>query len=238
MIAIERLTKKFGGRTVLDGVSLAIGKGEAVSVMGPSGTGKTTLLRCLNGLERPDEGIIRIGPHELRAGDDASYAKSLFPIRQRLGFVFQQWHLFGHKSVLGNVMEAPVHVRGLPPAEAKARATELLEEVGVAHRLAAYPHELSGGEQQRVAIARALAMSPEVLLLDEPTSALDDERIDGLVALLRRLSGTGLSLVAVTHDADFTRALMGRVVLLAKGRIAEDGDPRAILDGQRAARAR
>jgi ABC-type polar amino acid transport system ATPase subunit len=219
-------------------VSLAVEKGESVALMGPSGTGKTTLLRCLNGLERPDGGVIRVGGHELKAGDEASYAKGLFAIRQRVGFVFQQWHLFGHKTVLGNVMEAPVHVRGMPVAEARARATELLEEVGVAHRLSAYPHQLSGGEQQRVAIARALAMTPEVLLLDEPTSALDEERIDGLIALMRRLAQRGLSLVAVTHDAQFARELFTRVIVMAEGRVREEGDPARVLDRPGIARAR
>jgi polar amino acid transport system ATP-binding protein len=218
LIEIKGLCKKLGGQTVLDGVSLRVEAGEAVAIMGPSGAGKTTLLRCLNGLERADAGTVRVGTDEL-APAAPDYERALARIRRRVGFVFQQWHLFANRTVLGNVIEAPVQVARQTKADATARARALLERVGIAHRAAAYPHELSGGEQQRAAIARALAMSPEVLLLDEPTSALDPERALDLVALLKGLLTDGLALIAVTHDDRFAQALGGRVVSLRDGRV-------------------
>jgi polar amino acid transport system ATP-binding protein len=218
MIEISNLTKRLGGRALLDGVSLRVGAGEAVVIMGPSGAGKTTLLRCLNGLDRADAGSVRVGDERL---DPAApdYERALGRVRRRVGFVFQEWHLFPNRTVLGNVVEAPVHVGRQRPDEAARRARALLERVGVAHRAAAYPHELSGGEKQRAAIARALAMSPEVLLMDEPTSALDPERVSDLVALLQGLCRDGLALLAVTHDQRFARALATRVVTLREGRL-------------------
>jgi len=219
MLEVSGLSKRLGGRAVLDDVSLHVGSGEAVAIMGPSGSGKTTLLRCLTGLERADAGTVRVGPDELRpAAPD--YERVLGRIRRRAGFVFQQWHLFRNRNVLGNVIEAPVHVAGQSEAEATSRAHALLERVGVAPRAHAFPHELSAGEQQRVAIARALAMGPEVLLMDEPTSALDPERAESLVALLRALVADGLALLAVTHDDRFAAALGGRVLTLRDGRLA------------------
>jgi polar amino acid transport system ATP-binding protein len=218
VIEIDGLCKSYGGRVVLNGISARVAAGEVVALMGPSGAGKTTLLRCINGLERADAGTVRVAGQTLAAGapDDD---RALAAIRREVGFVFQQWHLFANRSVLGNVIEAPVHVARLPVAEATARARALLEEVGIAHRADARPAELSGGEQQRAAIARALAMGPSALLLDEPTSALDADRARDLVALLRRLVNRGLTLVSVTHDAVFARDLGARTVRLAGGRI-------------------
>jgi ABC-type polar amino acid transport system ATPase subunit len=218
VIEISGLCKRLGGRTVLDGVSLTVEARQAVAVMGPSGAGKTTLLRCLNGLERADAGTVRVGPDRLTAGDP-DWERAVARVRRRVGFVFQQWHLFANRTVLGNVVEAPVHVAGLDRAAAVARARALLDRVGVAHRAAAYPAELSGGEQQRAAIARALAMSPEVLLLDEPTSALDPARVGDLVTLLEGLRRDGLTLITVTHDDRFARALGARVATLRDGRL-------------------
>jgi polar amino acid transport system ATP-binding protein len=218
MLEVDRLCKRLGGRAVLDGVSLAVRAGEAVSIMGPSGSGKTTLLRCVNGLERADAGTVRVGPYEL-APSSPDYERVLAQVRRRVGFVFQEWHLFANRTVLGNVVEAPVHVAREREDDAARRARALLERVGVAHRAAAYPHQLSGGEQQRAAIARALAMSPEVLLLDEPTSALDRDSVAGLVTLLASLVADGLALLAVTHDERFGQALGGRVLTLRDGRI-------------------
>ena len=218
MIEVRGLGKRLGGRAVLDGVSFSVAGGEAVAIMGPSGAGKTTLLRCLNGLERADAGAVRVGPDELRAGDP-DWTHAVTRVRRRAGFVFQEWHLFANRTVLGNVIEAPVHVAREPEAAATARARALLERVGIAHRAAAFPHELSGGEQQRAAIARALAMSPEALLMDEPTSALDAARVGDLVALLRDLVAGGLALLVVTHDDRFARALGARVLNLSDGRL-------------------
>jgi ABC-type polar amino acid transport system ATPase subunit len=218
LIEIDGLRKAFGARVVLDGVSLRVAAGEAVALMGPSGAGKTTLLRCINGLERADAGTVRVAGKTLAAGA-ASDDRALAAIRREVGFVFQTWNLFHNRTVLGNVIEAPVHVARVPVADATARARALLDEVGIAHRADARPTELSGGEQQRAAIARALAMGPSVLLLDEPTSALDPERALALVVLLRRLGAGGLTLVTVTHDAAFARELGARVIRIGAGRI-------------------
>jgi polar amino acid transport system ATP-binding protein len=221
LIEIANLRKTLGGRAVLDGVSLRVHRGQTVLVMGPSGAGKTTLLRCLNGLERPDEGTVRVGDNQLDPGT-TDFDRQLLAVRRRVGFVFQQWHLFGNRTVLGNVIEAPIHVAGLSREAATTRARALLQKVGVAPRADAFPHELSGGEQQRTAIARALAMDPDVLLLDEPTSALDQGRVDDLLALLRDLAAGGLTLIAVTHDTRVEGALGGRVVTMREGRIVRD----------------
>jgi len=218
VIEVRDLSKRLGGRAVLDGISLVVAAGEAVAIMGPSGAGKTTLLRCLNGLERADAGAVRVGPDELVAGDP-HWSRAVARVRRRLGFVFQQWHLFANRTVLGNVIEAPVHVAGESEARAVSRAQALLSRVGIGHRAAAFPHELSGGEQQRAAIARALAMSPEALLMDEPTSSLDAERVGDLVALLKDLVAGGLALLTVTHDDRFARALGARVLTLRDGRL-------------------
>lgn len=223
MIQVEGLTRRLGGRTILDGVSLRVRQGEAVAVMGPSGSGKTTLLRCLDGLERADAGTVRVGDEVLAPGAP-DYDQALLRVRRRVGFVFQQWHLFPHLTVLENVVEAPVHVARRAPDEARRDARALLERVGIAARADARPHELSGGEQQRAAIARALALAPEALLMDEPTSALDPERVAGLVALLRGLCADGLALLTVTHDEDFARALGGRLLLLREGRLSDQSN--------------
>jgi ABC-type polar amino acid transport system ATPase subunit len=220
MIEALGLTKRLGARTILDDVSLRVAAGEAVAVMGPSGAGKTTLLRCLDGLERADAGTVRVGDDAFAPGAP-DYERAVARVRRKIGFVFQQWHLFPHLSVLENVVEAPVHVEGCAPDEAARRARALLERVGIAARADARPHELSGGEQQRAAIARALAREPRALLMDEPTSALDGERVGELVALLRGLCAEGLALLFVTHDEPFARALAQRVILLRDGRLGD-----------------
>jgi ABC-type polar amino acid transport system ATPase subunit len=220
VIEVEGLRKRLGERLVLDGVSLRLAAGEALAVMGPSGAGKTTLLRCPGGLERADAGTVRVGEDVLSPGA-RDFDGALARIRRRVGFVFQQLHLFPHLTVLENVVEAPVHVAGRAPADAARDARALLERVGIGTRADARPHELSGGEQQRAAIARALALAPEALLMDEPTSALDGERIGELVTLLRALCADGLALLVVTHDEAFARALAGRVILLRDGALID-----------------
>jgi polar amino acid transport system ATP-binding protein len=224
VIEVAGLRKRFGAHVVLDGVSLEVGAGEIVALTGPSGCGKTTLLRCLNGLERADAGTVRVDGHEVPTGAPGAARgagdRALLAIRRRVGFVFQTWNLFAHRTVLGNVIEAPVHVARVPVAEATERARALLERVGIAARAGARPHQLSGGEQQRAAIARALAMNPTALLLDEPTSALDPERRRELAALLRGLVDDGLALLCVSHDPDFARALGARVLVMVAGKIA------------------
>ena len=224
MIEIAGLRKRFGAHVVLDGVSLQVAAGEIVALTGPSGCGKTTLLRCVNGLERADAGTVRVDGHQVPTGAaGAAHGASdaaLLAIRRRVGFVFQTWNLFAHRTVLDNVIEAPVHVARVPVAEATQQARALLERVGIAARAGARPHQLSGGEQQRAAIARALAMNPTALLLDEPTSALDPGRRRELAALLRGLVDDGLALLCVSHDPDFARELRARVLVMVGGKIA------------------
>jgi ABC-type polar amino acid transport system ATPase subunit len=225
VLTVEGLRKAWGGREIFVDVSLTLGRAEAVAIMGASGTGKTTLLRCLTGLDQADGGRITIADDGSATTLDHTAAPAHFRsqarrLRQRVGMVFQGWHLFSHRTVLANVMEGPLIVRGASLTAARAAAQTLLEQVGVAHRADAYPHRLSGGEQQRVAIARALAMQPRVLLLDEPTSALDEGRVAQLIELLRGLVRGGLTVAAVTHDPDFAAALAPRVLLLEGGRLA------------------
>jgi polar amino acid transport system ATP-binding protein len=220
VLKVSGLCKSQGGRDIFRDVSFTVEPGQAVAVMGASGTGKTTLLRCVDGFEQADAGVVAVAQalvdHRLPAD---RFHLAVAALRRQVGFVFQGWHLFSNRTVLQNVLEGPLFVRGTPAAQARQRALELLEQVGVAHRCDALPHQLSGGEQQRAAIARALAMEPQVLLLDEPTSALDDARAERLVELLRRLVAGGLALVAVTHDGEFARRLGGRVFRLEDGRL-------------------
>ncbi len=229
MIRVEQLVKKFGARTVIGGVTLEVPAGQSVALVGPSGGGKSTLLRCMLGLEAFDGGRITIAGATLAAGSERANRAALPQLRAAAGLVFQQWHLFAHMTALENVIEAPVHVRGLPIAEATTQGRALLEKVGMSHRADALPRRLSGGEQQRVAIARALAMEPRVLFMDEPTSALDPERVGELVTQLRGLAREGLTLVCITHDIDFAAALCDRVVVLAGGELVEDGAPAEVL---------
>lgn len=238
MIRVEGLTKRYGTRTVIQGMNLEVPAGQVVALVGPSGGGKSTLIRCLHGLEPFDEGRIVIGPATLTPGAHGGNRHALTAIRQVAGFVFQQWHLFSHMSALANVMEAPVHVKKRPRAEAEAQARALLDKVGMGHRVDAMPRRLSGGEQQRVAIARALAMEPSVLFLDEPTSALDPQRVGDLVDLLRQLAQEGLTLLTVTHDLRFAAQLCGRALIFAEGQIVEDGPPAQVLHDPQHPRAR
>ena len=220
ILAVQGLHKAWAGREMFADVNLQLAPAEAVAIMGASGSGKTTLLRCLTGLERADRGRIVAGDVTLDHGAGAAHFRSeARALRQRVGFVFQGYHLFSHRSVLANVMEGPLVVRKVPEAAARAAALVLLDQVGVGHRADAFPHQLSGGEQQRVAIARALAMQPQVLLLDEPTSALDEARVTQLIDLLSALVRAGLAVVAVTHDPDFAAALAPRLLTLEAGRL-------------------
>ncbi len=228
MIAIEGLVKRWEGRVILDQVTVSFELGQCAAIVGASGSGKSTLLRCINGLETFDAGKVRVGTHELTPS--GASPETLRAVRCDVGMVFQQYGLFAHMTALANVMEAPIHVRGLGRHEARDRAKALLEKVGLGHRMQAFPRELSGGEQQRVAIARALAMQPKALLLDEPTSALDPERKRGIVALLRALADEGTTLVLVTHEPSVVRDVAARAVVLAEGRVRADGPPRDVLD--------
>ncbi|MEH0194617.1 amino acid ABC transporter ATP-binding protein [Caulobacter sp. CCNWLY153] len=225
MSAIEArgLSKRFGDTAVLNGVDLTVAPGEVVAVIGPSGSGKSTLLRCLAGLEALNGGTLSIAGVE--AGGKVPLARAL---KGRVGFVFQNFNLFPHKTAMENVAEAPILVRGDPPAKARQRALELLTKVGLAHRADAYPGALSGGQQQRCAIARALAMDPEVILFDEPTSALDPELVGEVLAVIGDLAAEKRTMVIVTHQMDFAREVADRTIFMDEGRILEEG-PSAIL---------
>lgn len=230
MISIENLTKRFDGRTVLDGVSVHFDEKRVSCLVGSSGCGKSTLLRCINGLERFEAGRIEVdgvalGPPSQDGDDRAALAE----IRRMVGMVFQQYGLFSHMTALANVMEAPVHVRGIPRSEARTKAVHLLERVGLGHRMNAFPRELSGGEQQRVAIARALAMQPRALLLDEPTSALDPARKVEVVRLLGDLARDGTTMIIVTHEPSLVRAVADQAVLLRDGKVVAQGLPSEVL---------
>jgi ABC-type polar amino acid transport system ATPase subunit len=230
VISVEKLVKKYGERTVLKGVSFDIAPGQVVALVGPSGGGKSTALRCMTGLEAFHEGAVRVGAAKLRPGALAENRAELARLRLESGLVFQTWHLFPHRTALENVYEAPVHVKRLPVELARNRAKLLLAKVGLSHREDAMPRNMSGGEQQRCAIARALAMEPKVLFMDEPTSALDPQRVGDLVELLDHLKRSEkLTFVIVTHEMKFAEKLADRTLVLFEGHVIEDGHPRDIL---------
>ncbi len=234
-ITLTDVTKRFGSRLVLDGITLTIPPGQTVALLGPSGGGKSTLLRCLNGLNTFDAGKIDVGPHTLGPGRPRA-SEQLREVRRLFGMVFQDFQLFPHLSVLENVIEAPVRVLGLPRPEACKRAEQLLQRVGMSAHLAALPQQLSGGQKQRVAIARALAMEPQGLLCDEITSALDPELKGEVLNVLEDLKRDGLTLILVTHEIGFARRAADRVVVLCDGRILEDGTPAEVLERPRTER--
>jgi ABC-type polar amino acid transport system ATPase subunit len=235
-ITLTNLTKHFGGRCVLDGVSLTVQPGETVALIGPSGGGKSTLLRCLNGLNVFDGGTVEVGPHRLNAAESGRATPAVRQVRRLLGMIFQDFQLFPHLTALGNVTEAPVQVLGLSPKEAEECGRQLLQRAGLADHADAYPRQLSGGQKQRVAIARALAMQPRGLLCDEITSALDPELKGEVLDLLVGLKGDGLTLLLVTHEIGFARRAADRVVVLDGGRIIEEGPPTEVLDRPRTER--
>jgi polar amino acid transport system ATP-binding protein len=229
-IIMQSVTKRFGPRLVLDDISLTIHPGETVALIGPSGGGKSTLLRCLNGLTSFDTGEVRIGPHRLGPstqprGNDAAVQE----LRRYFGMVFQDFQLFPHLSAVGNVIEAPMQVLHVRRDEAVKEGIRLLERVGLGQHVEAWPQQLSGGQKQRVAIARALAMKPRGLLCDEITSALDPELKVEVLAVLEDLKREGLTLLIVTHEIGFARKAADRVLVLADGKIIEDGPPAQVI---------
>jgi ABC-type polar amino acid transport system ATPase subunit len=234
-IVLRNVTKRFGEHTILECVSLTIPPGETVALIGPSGGGKSTLLRCLNGLNTFDAGDIQVGPHRLVPGS-RNQRSEVQQVRRSFGMIFQDFQLFGHLSVLANITEAPIRVLGLPAREARQRAENLLERVGMAAHARAFPQQLSGGQKQRVAIARALAMEPRGLLCDEITSALDPELKNEVLNVLEDLKRDGLTLILVTHEIGFARRAADRVVMLCDGRILEEGPPAEVLDRPRTER--
>ena len=233
MIEVNGLVKRHGPLEVLRGVSLGVARGEVAAIVGPSGGGKSTFLRCLNGLERFEGGSVTIDGLRLDATlTDGARDAALRGVRRRVGMVFQSFNLFPHRSVLANVTEAPLHVLRLPRSEAEGRARKLLDRVGLGDKLAAMPAQLSGGQQQRVAIARALAMEPRVLLFDEPTSALDPAMAGEVLAVMADLARDGQTMIVVTHDLPFARRAAHTVHVFEGGRVAASGPPAAVLDGR------
>lgn len=224
-IQVQELHKYFGKNEVLKGIDLEVGNGEVIAVIGPSGSGKSTLLRCLNRLEDPTSGRVLVDGVDITAKDT-----DLDKIRQRIGMVFQHFNLFPHKTVLENVMLAPVELKKMTKAAARERGLELLRRVGMEEKADARPAQLSGGQKQRVAIARALAMDPEVMLFDEATSALDPEMVGEVLQVIRDLAAAGMTMVLVTHEMGFAREVGDRVVFMADGVVVEEGKPGDLFD--------
>ncbi len=232
LVVLDHVDKWFGDLHVLQDINLSIGRGEVVVVIGPSGSGKSTLCRAINRLETIDKGTISLDGRPLPAE-----GKELARLRAEVGMVFQSFNLFAHKTILENVTLGPTKVRGLPKAEAEAKATKLLDRVGVGHQAAKYPAQLSGGQQQRVAIARALAMEPKVMLFDEPTSALDPEMIKEVLDVMVDLAQGGMTMIVVTHEMGFARTAANRVVFMADGQVMEENTPEQFFTNPRSARA-
>ncbi|MGF6478468.1 amino acid ABC transporter ATP-binding protein [Paraburkholderia sp. JPY419] len=233
MIEITNVHKSFGSVPVLKGISLNVNQGEVVCLIGASGSGKSTLLRCINALESYDEGEIRLLGERVE-----QRARNINQLRTQVGMVFQRFNLFPHRTALENVMEGPVHVKRLARAQAQREASELLDKVGLGHKLHAYPHQLSGGQQQRVAIARSLAMKPKAILFDEPTSALDPELVGEVLGVMRTLAREGMTMLVVTHEMGFAREVADRVCFLHAGLIIEEGTAQQVLGSPREARTR
>ncbi|KHK63347.1 amino acid ABC transporter ATP-binding protein [Pseudomonas fluorescens] len=239
MIVVEKLTKQFKGQVVLNGIDLKIEEGEVVAIIGPSGSGKTTFLRCLNFLEEPTSGRIKVGDIEIDGSRPLSQQQGLVRrLRQQVGFVFQNFNLFPHRTALENVTEGPIVVKKTPRADAETLGRKLLAKVGLAGKENAYPRRLSGGQQQRVAIARALAMEPAVILFDEPTSALDPELVGEVLATIRGLAEEKRTMIIVTHEMGFARDVANRVVFFDKGVIVEQGEAKALFEAPKEERTR
>ena len=241
MLSLKGIHKRFGNLAVLKGVDIEIARGEVVCVLGPSGSGKSTLLRCVNLLAPPEEGEIFLEGHDICKGPGSGTGEESWEldfVRQRVGMVFQQFNLFPHKSALENVTLAQEKVLGRSKQEAREKATELLERVGLGDQLDQYPETLSGGQQQRVAIARALAMDPHVMLFDEVTSALDPELVKEVLDTMRELAEEGMTMIVVTHELGFAREVADRVVFMDDGVIVEEGKPADVLENPRQERTK
>jgi len=243
-LVVEDLHKRFGEIEVLKGVSLSAKVGDVIAMIGSSGSGKSTFLRCINLLETPDAGRVYVGGELIRMRPTKQGhavpedSKQVDRIRSRLGMVFQSFNLWSHMTVLQNVMEAPVHVLKVPKAEAKDRAVALLNKVGIGDKGDFYPAHLSGGQQQRAAIARALAMEPQVMLFDEPTSALDPELVGEVLKVMRQLADEGRTMIVVTHEMGFAREVATDVLFLHQGRVEEQGPPSQLFKNPRSERCR
>ncbi|MFC7516757.1 amino acid ABC transporter ATP-binding protein [Herbaspirillum sp. GCM10030257] len=232
MINFNGVNKWYGKNHVLQDINLSVAKGEVVVVCGPSGSGKSTLIRCVNGLEKFQEGELLVDSKPVNV------EANLRPLRMELGFVFQQFNLYPHKTALENVTLAPIHVRRLSKEAANQRGRQLLEKVGLGDKFNSYPHQLSGGQQQRVAIARSLCMQPKIMLFDEPTSALDPEMINEVLDVMVNLAKDGMTMIVVTHEMGFARKVADRVVFMDKGSIVEVAEPETFFTAPRNDRTR
>ncbi|MBU8612324.1 MULTISPECIES: arginine ABC transporter ATP-binding protein ArtR [Bacillus] len=232
MIKVEKLSKSFGKHEVLKNISTTIAEGEVVAVIGPSGSGKSTFLRCLNLLEKPNGGTITIKETEI-----TKPKTNTLKVRENIGMVFQHFHLFPHKTVLENIMYAPVNVKKESKQAAQEKAEDLLRKVGLFEKRNDYPNRLSGGQKQRVAIARALAMNPDIMLFDEPTSALDPEMVKEVLQVMKELVETGMTMVIVTHEMGFAKEVADRVLFMDQGMIVEDGNPKEFFMSPKSKRA-
>lgn len=236
MLKIENLSKSFGSLNVFKNVSLTVDKGEVVSIIGPSGTGKSTLLRCINYLEKPDSGTITIGNF---TGDLTKLSKKeIYELRRHSAFVFQNYNLFKNKTVLENVTESLIVVRNIEKAEAVRIAENCLKSVNMYEKKDEYPSTLSGGQQQRVGIARALAMNPEIILFDEPTSALDPEMVTDILNIIKDLAKKNIAMLIVTHEIKFSMNISDKIIFMADNKIIEEGKPKEILENPKNDRTR
>lgn len=233
MIKIDNITKSFGQLEVLKGISTEIGKGEVVAIIGPSGSGKSTLLRCMNLLEVPTTGRVTID------GEDITAPKAdVLKVRQKIGMVFQHFHLFPHMTVLNNLTYAPIKVKGMSKAEAETKARELLGRVGLSDKADVYPSRLSGGQKQRVAIARSLVMEPQIMLFDEPTSALDPEMVKEVLEVMKGLAHTGMTMAIVTHEMRFAEEVSDRILFIDNGKLVEETPPQEFFRSPKSERAK
>jgi len=232
-VTVKDLYKNFGSLKVLKGINLEITEGEVVCLIGPSGSGKSTVLRCLNRLEEPTSGTIFVDGFEI-----TDKKIDINSVRENIGMVFQQFNLFANKTVIDNIMFAPVELKKCSKEEAKQNAIALLERVGLSDKANYYPHQLSGGQQQRVAIARSLAMKPDIMLFDEPTSALDPEMVGEVLAVMKELARDGMTMVCVTHEMGFARDVADRVLFMSDGVIVEEGTPEEIFTNPQAQRTK
>jgi ABC-type polar amino acid transport system ATPase subunit len=239
IVKVENLHKRFGSLEVLKGVNLTVGAREVVCLIGRSGSGKSTLLRCINFLEEPDEGSVSVAGITIPAGERTpEHRQHIIDLRKRAGMVFQSFNLFPHKTVLENLIEAPMIVKKMQPKEIIPLAEQLLDKVGLAEKRDVYPSRLSGGQQQRVAIARALTMQPQVMLFDEPTSALDPELIGEVLEVMRNLARDGMTMIVVTHEMAFARDVADRVIFMDGGVFVEEGPPAQCLSNPQDERTR
>lgn len=235
MVQAVDVWKSFGSLDVLKGINLEVQPGEVTCLIGPSGSGKSTFLRCVNHLEKVTAGRLYvdgdlIGYSEKDGALHEISEKDAAVQRREIGMVFQNFNLFGHRTVLENIIEAPIHVKGEKPEDAKKKALELLEQVGLAHKAEAFPVQLSGGQQQRVAIARAVAMDPKLMLFDEPTSALDPELVGEVLRVMKDLAASGMTMIVVTHEIAFAHEVADTVAFMSEGTIVEKGTPQQVLD--------